>query len=193
MRLVALIIFLIEWTQMELILRAKQWKYWWQVSTIKTKKDAPRCTDHFAYWMDTDGVHFWGVSNGNTDDRNPIPWVRNLIIWLDGLHFFWFTDLLIYWFIDLLIYDGRKGYLMETLQMSQMRTVWCCFHRSNFEFIATFPYNNTSQLQLNLWPAYLIAHISGGEWRRSECLACRNPFRSPSFNPTNVGDEIGRS
>ena len=47
MRLVALIIFIIEWTQMELILRGKQPKYWWQKSDKKNKKDAPRYTDHF--------------------------------------------------------------------------------------------------------------------------------------------------
>ena len=59
MRLDALISFLIEWTQMELNLRSKQWKYWSNILTIKTK-DAPRCTDHFSYWMETNGVNFKG-------------------------------------------------------------------------------------------------------------------------------------
>ena len=32
------------------------------IKTHKTsnKKDAPRCTDHFSYWMDTNGVNFEG-------------------------------------------------------------------------------------------------------------------------------------
>ena len=38
MRLVALIIFSIEWRQMELILRGRQPKYWWQKFSKKTKK-----------------------------------------------------------------------------------------------------------------------------------------------------------
>jgi len=40
MRLVALIIFSIEWTQMELILRGRQPKYWWQKSDKKQKRCA---------------------------------------------------------------------------------------------------------------------------------------------------------
>ena len=43
MRLDALIIFLIEWTQMELILMGKQWKYWWGKLSKITKNGAICC------------------------------------------------------------------------------------------------------------------------------------------------------
>ena len=71
MRLVVLIIFLIECWQMELILRGKQWKYWWQQFSKKQK----RCASlHWSFFL-LNGHRwssFWGVNNRTTNDKNLI-------------------------------------------------------------------------------------------------------------------------